>query len=358
MSALVALLGLGLLATAMWDQYWTALGEGGGPITRRVAGGVRGLFVRLHRVWPESRLLSVGGVATILATILVWVGMFWAGATLVFLADTESVVNATTGETADLWERIYFSGYTLSTLGIGDVQPRGALWRVFVPALSFLGLVQISFSIAYLIPISAAASHKRKVASYVSCLGESADDIVVNMWDGESVASLSDHLQSLTTDLVLLEQNHIAYPVLHYFHSLKRPEAIGPSLAVLDEALSLIEHGIEEGGGLEQGQFHPARRIISNFLQTLEAASIWTQAGDAADRAGVPPVPTLDRLRDNGVPVVSDAAFEASMDELADRRRLLHTLVEIDGWSWEVARDTDGADADEETSALAVHEAL
>jgi hypothetical protein len=351
-STVLLILGIGVLGFATWDQYWTTLGEGGGPLTRRVAGWVRQFFLWSYRHWPKSRLLSAGGVATILTTVLIWIGLIWIGWALVFSAQEGQVVDVESGKPADIWQRIYFSGYTISTLGIGDIQPRGAIWRVLVPAASLLGLIQITFSIAYLIPISGAATHKRKVASYISCLGQSADDIILNMWDGESLTSMSDHLQSLTSDLALLEQSHITYPVLHYFHSLKRPEAVGPSLAVLDEALSIIEHGIHKDHTLHTGLFHPARRIISNFLQTLDAAAEKTEADE-------PPIPTLDRLRENDIPVVDDEAFTDELRGLAERRRLLHALVQADGWSWEVARETNGEDADDdEEEALAHREAL
>ncbi len=351
-STLLLIAGLSVLTFATWDQYWTTLGEGGGPLTRRVAGLVRQLFRWAYGHWENSRLLSAGGVATILVTILLWIGLIWMGWALVFSAQTGQIVDVAAGKAADVWQRIYFSGYIISTLGIGDVQPRGALWRVLVPAASLLGLIQVTFSIAYLIPISGAATHKRKVASYISCLGQSADDIILNMWDGEALTSISDHLQSITADLALLEQSHITYPVLHYFHSLKRPEAVGPSLAVLDEALSIIEHGVDEDHTLHVGLFHPARRIISNFLQTLDAAAEKTDAE-------VPPVPTLDRLRDAGIPVVSDEAFEEKMAELDERRSLLHALVLADGWTWEVAREPDAEDADDDDEeALAHREAL
>ena len=177
--------GAALLLLALWDLFWTTLGEGGGPLTRRLAKQIWRLVFALHEVWPKSRLLSIGGIAITLCTVALWLLLSWAGWTLIFSAPGAVVHDTAAGEQADLWGRIYFVGYALSTLGMGDLQPRGDVWRVLTAVASLYGLFQISFAISYLIPLVLAATFKRRIATFISCMGNAADDLLINMWNGE-----------------------------------------------------------------------------------------------------------------------------------------------------------------------------
>ena len=348
-----ALLGLGVstLAFTAWDLYWTTLGEGAGPLTRRLGTQLRRGVFTLYQWRSTSRMLSAGGVAIILLTVITWIGLLWLGWSFIFSAFPGAVQNPIAERDANLWERIYFTGYMISTLGIGDIQPRGGLWRIVTAGASLSGLFQITFCIAYLVPVALSATFKRKVAASISSIGKTADDVVINMWNGKDWRMLTAFLQSLTPELMMLNQQHLTYPVLHYFHSLRRPAAIGVSLAVLDETLSIVEHGLQEGRGPDPGAFHSARRAISDFLQTLDAAF------EDMD-ADTPSVPTLDRLREAGVPVVSDAKFQERMRQHAERRERLHALLCNDSWRWQAVRAPthNGKTGDAEEALAVVHE--
>lgn len=330
--------GAALIGLAIWDQFWTILGEGGGPLTRRVAGWCWRGARRLYAVWPSSRLLSVAGGLTIVCTLLLWMALLWAGWGLLFVAAGGALVDTATGEPASLGTRIYYSGYVLSTLGVGDVQAHTDLWRMLTALASINGLFQISFSVAYLIPVIVAATEKRHLAVLVSTIGESAQDVVLNAWDGEDLHALSTTLDDIASDLALLEQRHRTYPVLHYAHSLKRAAAIGPSLVNLDEALTIVVHGLQDRDDvIDQVGFRTVRRTLSTYLETL--ATVYGNWADAA-----PPVPSLDRLREAGVPVVEQDAFADALEALADRRRSLLTLLRAEGWTWDAVTspDTEG----------------
>ena len=343
-------LGASLALVGLWDQFWTILGEGGGPVTRRIAGRIFGAARWVYARYPRSRVLSVGGVSAVLGTVVFWVLMQWTAWTLIFVGLPDGVVAAGSSEPASLAERVYFAGYTLSTLGIGDVQPRGAVPRVLTAVASFNGLVQISFAVGYLVPIIVAATDKRRVAIWVSCLGESSTDLLVNLWDGRSLDPLPGILRDLTPELALLEQRHLSYPILPYLHSHERAGSIGCSLAVLDDAISLITLGIDEdrlehGDLLPPGVLHAFRRALSTLLETLATAS-------EQDGIRVPDAPSLEPLREVGIPTVDDATFHYRLAGLAERRRSLHRLVEMDGWEWSEVLTSDSDDDHEELTSL------
>ena len=331
MSFLLLLCGTGLLLLVLADLLWTTMGEGGGPVTKRITSLLWGLALRVHRRWPSHRFLSIAGLAAFLSAVVLWIVLLWAGWLLVFNSSTGAVIHAQTRVPADVWERVYFTGFTIFTLGTGDYQPSGRLWQVLTALASFNGLFLVTFSITYLVPVVQAATHKRYLAVYISSLGQSAQAILLHCWNGQDFAPLAQHLTAITPDVAQLEQRHLAYPVLHYFHAKQRPEGIALSLSALDEALTILECGIEPDARLEEGTFRPIRQVITEFLETLSSIYI-----DAEDEA--PPAPELTPLRERGLPVVSNEVFVARVAELEKRRRLLEALVCNDGWSWDTSK--------------------
>lgn len=270
-----------------------------------------------------------------LLAVLVWIIFLWVGWLLIFAASERAIIHAANQEPATIYERIYFVGFTLSTLGTGDFQPNGPFWQVMTAVASFTGLFLVTFAIAYLVPVVQAAAEKRALAVRIASLGQSAPDILLNTCAPDSqgkidCSALTPHLTSLTGDLALLEQRHLTYPVLHYLHSSKRPEGSALSVAALDEALTILAYGLhEDADGLAPGTAHPIRQVITEFLETLGGAHI-------ARSENVPPPPSLAPLRDAGLPMSSQENFQKRLEALEGRRKLLLALVESDGWTWDL----------------------
>lgn len=322
--------GLALLALAIYDALHTTLARGAGPLTRLASATVW----RFTRSGPGRRisgaLFSQLGLVILLTVILLWVLLLWGGWALVFLSTESAVINATTREPADAWSRIYFVGYTLVTLGLGDYQPAGDLWQMLTTLTALSGLFVLTLAISYVLPVLQAAVHRRATAATLWGLGATPEEVIRTTWSEErGCSSLEQHLIGLAPALTQLAQQHIAYPVLHHFHGDRRREALAPSLAVLDEALSIIEHGLD-ADCLGPGALRPARAAIGTLLDRLEDQSV-----DPADET--PPPPPLGGLRRDGYPVRSEAAFREALreDECDRRRRLLLGLVRAEGWDWD-----------------------
>jgi hypothetical protein len=121
---------------------------------------------------------------------------------------------------------------------------------------------------------------------------------------------------------------HLTYPSLHYFHSTERLGALAPSVATLDEAMTVLAHAVAPALRPDNVVLRPARGSVLELLETLHRAFV----DPATDP---PPPPSLERLRRAGVPTVSDAEFADAVAGIEKRRRLLLALVEADGWVWE-----------------------
>lgn len=329
MGPLFGVLGAAALLAVLLDVVKTTLvPRGAGFLSAPLVGLLWRAAIALHRRRPGHRALSYAGAVIMLVTVGVWATLAWLGATLLFLADTEAVVRASTGVPADLWDRAYFAGYSLITLGIGDFRPAGVVPQLLTVVLSGFGFFLFTLSITYLLSVLSAVTHKRQVASYLAALGLTPQAIVLRSWRDGGCASLVEHRTTLMASIGQLTQQHLAYPALHYFHAGDPRAAFPPRLAALDEALALVEHGLE---GCEDAarDLAPLRDTIADFLASLEELYL-----DPSSE-GAPPPPDLGALRAAGLPVRSEEAFTRLLARAGERRRLMRGLVRSDGWSWE-----------------------
>lgn len=327
----LSLLGLVIVGFTLCDLLLTTLTlDGGGPLVNNVSKWIWKAVMRYRRCASSHRLLAFAGLGILLCATFLWIGLVWTGWTLIFCAGDYAVVNADTGKPADVWTRVYFTGYTLVTLGLGDYKPQDGVWQVLTAIAAANGFFLVSLSITYLLPVISAATQKRQLAAYISSLGKTSDDIVLRAWNGKNFGLLEQHLVALTPMLLLQAQRHLTYPVLHYFHSPERYTALTLSIAVLDETLTLLKYGVKPAEQIDALTLYAARQAVTTFLETLNSLnSTFIEAAKDA-----PPIPSLDRLRAGGVPTVSDEAFQSVFGDLV-RRRLLLALVQNHGWDWD-----------------------
>ena len=98
---------------------------------------------------------------------------------------------------------------------------------------------------------------------------------------------------------------------------------------MLDDALSLMQHGVVAEQRPDPAALTSARSAVRSFMDdTMQASSI-KPAPDA------PPPPSLEPLRAQGIRTVDDGTFLAAVSRLEDRRRTQLGLVRGDGWTWE-----------------------
>lgn len=327
MSLLYPFLGVLFLIIVVVDLVWTTLWvEGGaGPLTSRV---MAGLWRVLRKIGHQnSLLLSLSGPVVFATSLSIWIILLWGGWSLIF-ATTESVLIDTLSRGPITWsDRIYFTGYTIFTLGTGDFVPRGSVWQLVSILATASGLLFITLAITYSLSVLDAVTQKRAFASEVSGLGMSAEEVVHASWNGEEFHRLELPLNTITSQLNTLTANHKAYPILHYFYSGQPEEAAVHSIAVLDEALTLFLFGVQKEHRPNDLLLNSARSSVRNYLRTLYSAFI-TPANNS------PPSPALSAVREIGIPTVSDEEFAASIENLDKRRRTLLGLVESDARQW------------------------
>ncbi len=307
--------------------------KGAGFTTQKLTIFVASLFRFISGNNGKSRLLEYKPLMIIAAMVIAWMFQFWIGFTLIYSSDADSVVNAKTGESASFVEKIYFAGYTLSTLGQGDYQPNGNFWRVFTSVISFTGLAVVTICITYIVPVINNIIEKGTLTLRIASLGQSSYQILANHYNGKTFSGLSGEFSSLATSIFKYAKNHEAYPVLHHVHNPDKKENTILKLASLDEACTLLLHHIPAGKCGCNSELRKLRSSLTYYLKSAQKVHIPDEQ---------PPLPFKDEAFEQiGITFINTSENEIGpiYRKLDKRRRMLKGLVEDDGFRWE---DTNG----------------
>jgi len=322
--------GTALVIGVLVDVLTTTLtlGEGVGPLTRRVLRVMWQWSLRLRPRGSQSRLLSNAGPALLVLTVVIWVVTTWAGWWLVFLG-SGSIQDARTGSPASAGDVAYYAGFSVFTLGVGDFVADSPVWRVITSLASFGGLAIITLAITYLLSVVSAVVTRRALATQIRGLGASPTDMVTRGWSGSAFSpAFLQHLVGLTGPLSTVAQQHFAYPVLHYFRSRAPEESAPVAIAALDDALLLLDVAVATSVAPDSLAVQPVRRVIARYIRTAGGPSAFT--GDE----GPPPPPSVTPLVEAGIPLAPSTQLEVGLAVDVDRRRGLQRLVHEAGWSW------------------------
>jgi hypothetical protein len=326
--SLLALLGVVMLTLGLLDALATTLQVAAGPglLTGRLLRLLwRPILVAQQRL-GASRLLTVAGAALMVLTFAVWVLLLWGGWALVFASAEGAVVDAQTRTPADLATRVYYAGYTVFTLGIGDYVPGNDFWRVTTAIATLNGLVLVTLGITYLLNVVGAVVARRQAATRIAALGHTPAEIVDQGWTGSEFSSaFVQHLVGLADSISGLAEQHLAYPVLRYFHAAAPAASAPVRLATLDDAMLILTVGLVPNERPTSSTTQPVRRAITRLLDVVPPITGLPQP---------PPLPDLTPLQRRGLPLVDEETFRVAVEAEEQRRVRLRQLVEEDGWTW------------------------
>jgi hypothetical protein len=331
MNYLLLLAGVGLAALTILDLIKTTLSaQGGAWVTRGLARGVWRVFLAAAGRRGQARLLDYAGLTILLGVLLSWIAGMWGGLFLMLLADEGSVVSSSTHAHAHTIEKLYYAGSTLSTLGSGDYVPITDAWRLVTNVASFAGLVFITTSITYFVPVLSAISLQRQLSLYINGLGETPPQIVANGWDGTSFAALLDSVPPLCQLILQHAMNHRAYPVIHYFHSSQPRQAVVLGLVRLSEAHLLLAHAIAPAQQPAALPLRMLRAALDEYLAVI--ADGFTPATTTKE---LPVLPDLHQVAARSLLLRAPADIRQALAEEQPRRVQMGALLHAAGWTWQ-----------------------
>lgn len=341
MNELLLLVGLLTVVLALGDELWTTLTVSrAGWLSSHVAGCVGNLTMRGPRFLAEN-----ASIAAICASFCLWCTLLWSGWTLIFCGSDVAVIDSTTNKPASFIGRLYFAGFTLTTLGTGDLKPGGSVWRILTALAAGNGFIVVTLSVTYVFSILTALNSRRAIGAAVGHLGASPEDIV-GLVNSDGRAYLASRLMSLTSELEQAAIQTDAFPVLEYSHVACRERSFARAVVVLGEVSFLLQYVLDDGVSLPRVVWMPLRRAVDLLIGQTELRKL---AG--LDLEATPP-PDLNCLEELGLDVNPRARIAFESESVKQTRDHWHAWLHWHHRSWgdlridRVNRETGGGPTD------------
>lgn len=272
----------------------------------------------------SSKLLEYAGPTMLVVILGAWILGLWLGFFLMLMADTASVVSSSTESPATPLEKLYYAGFTVATLGVGDYIASGDTWRLLTDLAAFAGLAFITTAITYFVQVLSAVTVQNKLSLYVSSMSSTPQEILTNSWTGETFDPFYAHVANLNEMLIEHITNHHSFPVIHYFHSSDPEKAVILAIVRLDEAYQLLCRAETAGSGERQLALHMLKETLDQYREMMKSGFT------AKTRPSTtPPAPDLAPLAKAGISINP----AQTVDSDGQRREVLTALLERDGWS-------------------------
>jgi hypothetical protein len=302
--------------------------KGGGWMTSRLCHWLWRLALNICGRNGRSKALTHTGYLLLVIIVLAWVVMLNVSFSLVLMGQIDSIIDATTKLPTTGWEKVYYSGYVLSTLGIGDYVASTNTWRLVTNLYAFTGLIFITMSVTYFISVLSAVIKQRKLGISISGLGDNPQEVILNAWNGQNFNFLKFQLLNLSDALVDHNQNHRAYPIIHYFHNNKRKNAVVLQIAKLNEVVYLFQEYIEKELTLNKSELLSILSALNNYKEVIGDV---TKVKIIQNSSVSTPI---DKLIDKNLLVDNFEQIELN-DAMHENRIVYQSLIEQDGWQWD-----------------------
>lgn len=324
----LAVAGIILSALVLLDLIYTAFSSlGAGFITKWVSQTTWKFLLFLSKSLRVPKLMNLAGLIIVCIMLLQWVFLTWIAHVLIAVSDDYSIVNSNTKAPTGLLEKIYVTGYNLSTLGNGDYMGGSPMWKLFFPIGAFTGLIMVTVALTYLIQVFSNVNGKRNFSSYVSGLGNTPEDLLLNAWNGKDFSALNNHLLQLNKQLSAIHHNHMSFPVLHFYYSSDEKTSVPVTVSILDEAITILNTHVQKEVCPDALTMQLTRNTVTDFLSTLNKGFI--KPSDAAQ-----PSPQLSKLERRNVPLQKNESDTNNANNLRKRRELLLGFLEDEGRDW------------------------
>ena len=296
-------IGIIVVILTILDMFWTTLWVDGGAgfITNKISNVIWIIMSKMTR--GSKNILNLAGPLILTLTLLNWIILLWLGWTLTFSSNFNSIVN-TANNNPIIWQDFtYYAGSAIYTLGNGDYAPASPLWQVLTNLASASGMLFITLGASYITSIVGAVMDKRSFASSVFAIGNNPQEILLQAWNGKDFSNMDLLLINLSDNLSPLSIKHKAYPLLHFYHASNKNEALGLAIPIIDNALLIIEYGIEKEAKPNPILLRNFRNCVESYLNSLEKTHI-NPSDKPLD------LPDLNILRKEKLPVLEDNIFK------------------------------------------------
>lgn len=327
MASVQIFIGLLLTLLVVSDVFVTVFStNGAGPLTGRWTAMFWRLVMVLHRRRPVHRALSFIGPFLLIATVCLWYVMLNVSLVLLLSSELGAAKHSTDGSPLTLTETVYFVGATLSTVGYGDLLPSGSPWTFVSNLYAFLTTIILTSALSFLISVVRAAVERKAVAQSIFGLGHTPSALVDCVRLHEDQA-LVPQLVTICGQLDSCAFQHLAYPILTYFHSPIWSRSPARAVLALADAHFIYAHVLPEVHRPSPGLLH---LIDSSIITYADVAATRTTSISEDDEPSTGEL--IDAVEDLDIPKRPRQAWDDELEEYGKRRRWLLAMCDEDGW--------------------------
>lgn len=249
---IVPVIGVALIAVTIADIYFTVLyaRPGAGVLSPRLSQAVWAAFRWVGCcLLPDarSRVLSHSGPALLVLIVAVWVTLLTASFAMIYWPAVGTSILSRSGSTSvQFATALYYSGYALTTLGVGDVVAVTAGYRLLTIVEAALGFSVLTLTLTYVLSVYGALSQRNVLALRLqhrtSSTGDAAELLALS---GRDTGAARGELSSLADGLLNLIEAYRSYPVLHYFRPTQPVNALPRIAFQVMDLVTLVQTALD-----------------------------------------------------------------------------------------------------------------
>ncbi len=272
---LLSAVGLFLIAIGMWETFVAVLYPRAvmGPIATLINRVFHG-FIRT-KLFSSSSLVLFSGPLLIVCHAICWATLLLIGFSLLVWPHLGSAIVASGSKPTDtsFSTAVYFAGYSITTLGMGDLIPQTGFTRCVTITAAAVGFSYFTLVLAYIVSVYSTLARRNQFACEIDYrtqrTGHSLQYLTPYLKSGDH-SLLNQDLLTLAAGLADLLESHHFYPVLHYFRFKERRYAMSQMLRFCLEVATLLRSLQAADGTATQRVTEPSDRLWHASLQLLE----------------------------------------------------------------------------------------
>lgn len=227
MEWLFVLAGIALILAGVTDVFFTVLHyDGFGFLSSRLYASLFDAVWFVTRPLPRKYRdlgLSLAAPAMIPMTISAWILLVALGYALLYYAGmSQGNFTLASGLEPSFGSALYVSGVSISTLGFGDVTPKGSVYQALTISEALVGFGILTLSVTYVLGIYGVLQQLGILSAGLYHQAHDSSDplsILAPHFPEGQHRGLETHTMQLHRGLVEIYEGIRRYPIVYYYHS-------------------------------------------------------------------------------------------------------------------------------------------
>lgn len=244
-----------------------------GPITTAINRAFHAVLNRDH--FARSRFVVAVGPTLVVTQVLCWAALILLGVSLIVWPQLSTGITATGSNPTDtdFSSAIYYAGFTITTLGVGDLVPRTPAMQFLTITAAGLGFSFFTLVLAYVISIYSTLARRNQFANEIDYrtgrTGNSTSYLRAYLTDSDP-SLINQDLYALSSNMAELLESHHFYPALHFFRFAEPRYSMSQMLQFCLEVASVMRAVSQVDSCKASANSEAVNRLWHASMQMLE----------------------------------------------------------------------------------------